>query len=70
MHLMFAYYQMREKQNHFQNFVKMRVVCVIVFPSFKLGITDKANVKAVTSAPLNPTVHNAKWDLGSDRFDL
>ena len=33
-------------------------------------ITDQANVKAVTSAPPNPIVHNAKWDLRSDRFDL
>ena len=34
------------------------------------SITDQANVKAVTSAPPNPIVHNAKWDLRSDRFDL
>ena len=33
-------------------------------------ITDQANVKAVTSALPNPIVHNAKWDMRSDRFDL
>ena len=33
----------------------------------QINITDQANVKAV---PPNPIVHNAKWDLRSDRFDL
>ena len=33
-------------------------------------IADQADVKAVTSAPPNPIVHNAKWDLRSDRLNL
>ena len=37
---------------------------------FSKYITDQANVKAVTSAPPNPIVYNAKWDQRSDRFDL
>ena len=31
------------------------------------SITDQANVKAVTLAPPNPILHNAKWDLRSDQ---
>ena len=41
-----------------------------MYRTYRDTITDQANVKVVTSAPSNQIVHNAKWDLRSDRFDL
>ena len=42
------------------------MLCLALLSQFR----DQVNVKAVTLAPPNPIVNNAKWDLRSDRFDL